>query len=110
MQETYLDGGLQVEFYSRSSGKRVSFLTADSAKIDDRTKNMLAWGHVVVIGDSSHSRLETSILHWDNKTQKLYSTEFVKITSPGEKLQGYGFESDQNLTNYKIFKVSGEQK
>jgi len=34
----------------------------------------------------------------------------VRITSPDEKLQGYGFESDLNLTNYKIYKVSGETK
>jgi hypothetical protein len=47
---------------------------------------------------------------WDNGSQKLYSTEFVTITSPNEKIQGYGFESDQNLTNYKIFKVSGVKK
>lgn len=109
-QETFLDDSLNVEFFSRSSNKRVSYLTADSAKIDDRTRNMLAWGKVVVIGDSTHTKLETSVLHWDNKTQKLFTTEFVKISSPREHLEGYGFESDQNLNNYKIFRVSGVQK
>lgn len=108
--ETLIDSGLWVEFMSKTSGYRISLLTADSAKIDDRTKNMLARGNVVVVNDSDGTKLETSLLEWDNTTQKLYSTEFVKISSPFEKLQGWGFESDQNLKNYKILKVSGVQK
>lgn len=109
-QETLLDGGLEVEFMSKESGKRVSLLTADSARIDDRTKNMLAMGDVVVTSDSTNTRLETSLLEWNNSTQRLYSTEFVRITSPYEILTGYGFESDQHLTNYKILRVSNIQR
>lgn len=108
--ETFVDENIRVEFYSKDGKNRVSLLTADSAKVDDRTKDMIAWGKVIVIADSSGTVLETNVLMWDNKNQKLYSTEFVTITSPNEKLQGYGFESDQNLSNYKIFKVRGVQK
>jgi len=71
---------------------------------------MHAYGHVVAINDSARTRMETSILFSNNKTEKFYSTEFVKVVSPKERIQGYGFESDQNLNNYKIFRVSGEQK
>lgn len=109
-KETLLDSGLKVVFFSSETGKRASVLTADSARIDDVTKDMMAMGNVVVISDSNQTRLETELLMWKNKDEKLYSTEYVKITSPDEKLQGYGFESDLNLTNYKIFKVSGETK
>ncbi len=109
-QETLLDSGLQVDFYSRKSGGRGSVLTANNARIDDQTGNMLARGDVVVISDSNNTKLETSVLEWNDKTQKLYSTEFVKITSPNEIITGYGFESDQNLTNYTIHKVSGYQR
>lgn len=108
--ETLLDSGVTCEFLSQKTGKRSSYLTADSARIDDRTKNMLARGHVVVISDSTNTKLETSLLMWDNQAQKLYSTEYVRITSPEERLQGYGFESDLYLNNYKIMKVSGEKK
>lgn len=107
--ETLLDSNVQVEFMSRASGKRLSLLTADSAVIDDRTKNMTARGHVVVVADSSATTLQTPLLMWDNATQKLHSTEFVHIESPTEIIEGYGFESDQNLKNYKIYKVSGIQ-
>ncbi len=108
--ETLMDGGFQVDFMSKLSGKRVSILTADSARVDDRTKDMLATGNVVVIGDSSKTKLETSVLSWNNKTQKLFTTAFVKITRPNETITGYGLESDQYLIKYKIFKVSGVQR
>ncbi len=109
-QETVLDRGVQVDFLTKKTGERESKLTADSAKIDDRTKDMLASGNVVVIADSTNTKLETPVLEWNNEERKLYSTEFVRITSPSETIEGYGFESNLSLTNYKIFKVSGTQK
>lgn len=109
-KKTYLDGHVKVEFFSAETGQRTTLMTADSAEIDDGTRNMLARGNVVIYSDSSRTKVETSVLHWDNKTQMFYSQEFVKIDSPKEKIQGYGFESDQTLKNNKIYKVSGEQK
>jgi LPS export ABC transporter protein LptC len=108
--ETFLDGHLKVEFFSKETGLRASVLTADSARIDDKTKNMHSWGHVLVIADSSNTRLESEELNWDQATKKFFSQKFVKITSPTELIQGSGFESDQNLKNYKIYKSSGEKK
>lgn len=106
-QETFLDDNVLVEFFSKEDKSRVSKLSSDSARIDDVSKNMTARGNVVVVSDSSGNRLETSILHWNNSTQKIYSNEFVKIWTRNEIITGYGFESDQNLDNYKINKVSG---
>jgi LPS export ABC transporter protein LptC len=107
---TILRGGLSVEFLSKESKKRLSLLTADSAVVDEKTKNMTAFGHVVVVSDSSQSRLETEVLNWDNARQKVYSKEFVRITSPLESVTGVGFESDIYLHNYVIYKVSGEKR
>lgn len=108
--ETLLDGEVVVEYMSKYSGERISLLTADSARIDDKTKDMIAWGDVFVKSDSSQTTLRTEVLQWENKTRKFYSTEYVEIRSPSEDLNGYGFESDQNLKNYKVFQVSGERK
>lgn len=109
-KKTYFEGNVKADFFSSKLKQRVSWLTSDSAEVDDNTKDMLAKGNVVVVSDSNNTRLETSILHWDNKTQKLFSTEFVTITSPQEDIRGWGFESDINLTHYRIFKVSGEHR
>ena len=108
--ETILDSGVECEFLSKSSQKRVSLLTADSVVIDDVTKNMLAGGHVYIYSDSSRTKVNTSFIQWNQSTMKLYSTEYVSIHRPNESLQGYGFESDQYLTNYTIFRPRGEQR
>ena len=106
--ETYLDSGVTVEFLSKTTGKRVSILTADSARIDEKTNDMMAGGNVVVIADSSGTVLRTELLMWSEKRRKLHTTKFVDIRSPQEEIQGYGFESDQYLKNYVIYKVSGK--
>lgn len=105
--ETFLDDNIRIDFFSQYNGARISKLVADSARIDDITKNMIARGNVVVTSDSSGNKLETTVLEWNNGTQKIYSNEFVKITTRNEIITGYGFESDQKLDNYKIHKVSG---
>lgn len=107
--ETFLDSSLKVTFFERNSSE-TSILTADSARIDDRTKNMLARGNVVVVAESKGRKLETEMLEWDNLRQKIYSTVFVTITTPTEIINGFGFESDPNLNEYKINRVSGIQK
>jgi LPS export ABC transporter protein LptC len=108
--ETYLDGNVMVEFFSKESGKRISVLTSDSAKIDDKTRDMFSWGNVKVVSDSSQTTLESPQLNWNQTTRKLYSDKYVHIVSPTENIQGSGFESDQSLKNYRIFKPSGEKK
>lgn len=108
--ETELVDSIRVEFYSKSTGRRASVLTADSAKINDKTKDMYAFGRVIVVSDSPKTVLRTSLLEWKNRTQKIYSNEYVEIIRPDEEIRGYGFESDVNLTNYRIYKVSGVKK
>ncbi len=106
-KETLLDSNVKVEFYK--NGNNVSTLTSKKAKIDDRTKNMLAMGDVVVVSHEAPRTLKTEVLEWDEVKQRIYSTEFVEITTEREIIKGYGFESDPNLTDYKLHKVSGIQ-
>ncbi len=107
---TILKQNINVMFFAKESMKIISTLTADSVVIDDNTKNMTAYGNVKVKSDSTYTTLETKLLQWDNKTRKLFTPEYVKVTSPNEILQGYGFESDEKLSYYKIFKAKGEQR
>lgn len=109
-QETLLEGGLKVEFADEKTGEIGSVLTADSGRIDDKTKDMFAFGDVVVVSKKRRTRLDTDLLMWNNSEKKLYSTEFVRIDSPEEIIEGYGFESDLQLENYVIKRVSGEKK
>ncbi len=101
---TLIDSGAKVDFYKDE--KIVSTLTGRRAKIDDRTKDIEIYDSINVVNYEG-SELKTEKLLWTNKTQRVSSDEFVKINTPTESIEGVGFESDQNLKNYKIFKVSG---
>ncbi|HPD32852.1 MAG TPA: LPS export ABC transporter periplasmic protein LptC [Bacteroidota bacterium] len=106
---TDIKDGLEVEYFSKNSGKRLGILTSREGWIDDITKDMFAKGNVVLFVDSSQMRLETNFLAWDAKKELIHTDEYVKITTPTELLEGYGFESDINLTHYKIYKIKGRQ-
>ena len=101
-----LDGNVKVVFYSKTGRSNV-VLTAEEVKIDDITKNMFAKGNVVVVSDSTHTRLETQELSWNNLNKKIHSDVAVTINTPREIINGVGLESDEQLRNYKIFKVTG---
>ncbi len=105
---TLLSESVTVYFYNEI-GQQTSIMTSNEGKVDEATNNLEVYGHVVVISDDS-TRLQTAKLFWDNRRKLIHTPEFVTIISPKEKMQGTGFESDQQLRNYKIFKVSGEAK
>jgi LPS export ABC transporter protein LptC len=101
---TLIDSGATVDFFKNKV--KVSTLTGKRGKIDDKTKDIEVYDSVVVINNEG-SELRTQKLLWNNKLQKVSSDEFVRIKTPSETIEGVGFESDQSLKNYKIFKVSG---
>jgi len=105
-EETHLSEGIVVRFYD-SDGSESSVLTAERGRVYDGTRNLEASENVLVVASDS-TRLRTQTLYWDNQKQLIHTQEFVRIHSPKERLQGYGFESDQHLRRYRIFKVSGE--
>lgn len=106
--KTYLGDSIRVDFFN-DDGQHTSYLTADSGIVDNNTNNLEAIGHVYVHSDSGTS-LWTQELFWNNKTQKVTSDVFVKIVSPREEIEGVGFRSNRDLTDYRIFNVKGEAK
>ncbi|MGE5315763.1 MAG: LPS export ABC transporter periplasmic protein LptC [Acidobacteriota bacterium] len=102
---THLDSGVHVDFFDEY-GRHSTVLTSQKGSVDESTNNLEAVGNVVVRSDSGVV-VRTEKMRWDNARQRILSDEFVRITSPTEQLQGRGFESDQNLRNYKIFHVTG---
>ncbi|HWP82253.1 MAG TPA: LPS export ABC transporter periplasmic protein LptC [Bacteroidota bacterium] len=104
--ETHLSEGITVHFFDEQ-GKETSVLTAEAGKVDDVTNNLEARGNVVVVSSDS-TVLRTSVLFWNNGSKLIHTAEFVDIVSPKEKIQGKGFEADQGLKNYRIFRVTGE--
>jgi LPS export ABC transporter protein LptC len=101
---TLVDSGAVVDFFKK--GVYASTLTALRGKIYDITKDVEVYENVKLVSPDG-SLLTTNKLLWVNKTQRIKTDDFVHIKTPKEDIQGYGFESDQSLTNYVIYKVSG---
>lgn len=101
---TIIDSGAVVDFFKE--GKNVSTLTGQKGTVFDDTKN-IEMQDSVKIKSIEGNELITQKLLWTNKTRRVSSEEYVKITTAKEIIEGIGFESDQELKNYTIYKVTG---
>ena len=98
--------GIKVVFYSTNGGAS-STMTADVATRYDKT-NEIHIRNNVVWESYSGERLETEELIWQERKEKVYSNRFVKIQKPDEVIYGYGFEANQEFTEWTINAVEGE--
>src|SRR6267378_1996071 len=91
---------IQIEFFD-SEGKRYSTLVADQGLVDQRTNNLTAIGKVRVVTETG-VHMETDSLRWVNRTEKIMSDAFVRVTRKEDVVTGYGFESDPNLDHFHL--------
>jgi LPS export ABC transporter protein LptC len=97
--------GLHANFYNDRLEVK-SKLDANYGIRYERDQRMEARKNVVVINEKG-DRLDTEHLIWDERKEKLFSDDFVKITTKDEIIFGNGFEANQDFTKYKIFNIKG---
>ncbi len=102
-KETFMDENIKVDFFDQNQ-IRTTILTSKKGRVDETTNNLFANDSVIVYNDSV--TIKTEEMMWRNKDRKIVSDKFVTVISPKEKIQGYGFESDQSLKNYVIYNVT----
>jgi LPS export ABC transporter protein LptC len=102
-RETFLDQNIKVDFYDQNEVQTTT-LTSVKGRVDETTNNLFAIDSVVVSSDSV--TIKTDEMMWRNTDRKIVSDKFVTVISPQEEIQGYGFESDQNLNNYVIYNIT----
>ncbi len=103
-KETLLDSNIRVEFYNDEE-IHTTTLTSKRGRVDEKTNNLYAIDSVVAVNDSGIV-ITSDEMMWRNKDRKIVSEKYVTIVSPKEKIEGYGFESDQNLRNYIIYNIT----
>lgn len=103
-RETLLDDGIEVDFFDDDEVITTN-LTSKRGRVDDSTSDIWAIDSVVVISNDG-TTITTDELMWRNSDSRILSDKFVTIVSPKEKIQGYGFESDQGLKNYVIYNIT----
>ncbi|SVA03165.1 uncharacterized protein METZ01_LOCUS56019, partial [marine metagenome] len=101
-----LEGNVDADFFSTEE-EHMSNLKSERAFVYEETDNLLAIGNVVVVSDSGVT-LFTDSLYWDNKLEKITSNDTIMLTTEmDDTLYGVGFESDVDLTHWKIIKPWG---
>ena len=105
-QEIILNGNVDVDFFSDDE-EHMSNLKSESAFVYEGNDNLLAIGNVIVKSDSGVT-LFTDSLFWDNQSEKINSNDTVMLaTELNDTLYGIGFESDIDLTRWKILNPWG---
>ena len=98
--------GVYVEFYKSGTTQIESTLKADYG-VRYESKNLVEVRKNVIVVNSIGEKLETEKLTWNERTGKIYTDQFVKITRKREVLYGEGLEASQKFNSYKILKLKG---
>ncbi len=94
-------------YFFNEKNKNISKLTADTARIDESNNNFNANGNVVVVSDSGLT-LKSKTLYWDHHYSIVVTSDSVQFTTKErDTLYGVGFESDMDLSHWKIIKPTG---
>jgi len=103
---TEFPDGVIVEKYDKNM-EITSKISSDYAQYFDKKRQWIAKNNVVVINQNNDS-LKTEELIWEEKDKKIHSDKFVTIIRAEQIINGIGFESDQNLTDWQIKEVTGD--
>ena len=100
--------GIEVEFLGERGGVS-SRMTAKNAIRYEKENKVTIRDSVVWIGHKNE-RLETEELIWEEEEDRVFTNKFVTIIREEEIIYGYGFESNQEFTHYKINAIEGRIK
>lgn len=81
-------------------------IKADTAYYYDKQKLWDLRGHVS-IRNQKGEKFDTEQLYWNQNTEKVYSDKFIHIEQEDKIITGYGFNSNQQFTDYVIRNTAG---
>lgn len=61
----------------------------------------------VNVRNTKGEKFLTNQLFWNQRLQKIYSDSFIHIERDGKVIEGYGFESNEQMTRYHVLRVAG---
>lgn len=101
----YFPKGIYVEKFDTLFHAEAS-IQADTAYYYDKKGLWKLIGNVE-IESLQGEHFETSLLFWNQKEEKVYSDKYIRIEQEDKIITGIGFESNQDMTQYKIFNSQG---
>ena len=104
--ELKLTDNVNVDLYD-DNYQHSSLITSNYAFVSETENKVNAFGDVIVAADNGQ-QLWTDSLLWDNKADKIFTNASLTFISGNlDTLYGTGFESNIDLTNWKITKPRG---
>ena len=105
--EQEFPSGVHVEFFDPEE-KPTAWMDARYAMRRPNDKIIIARDSVVLYNNVG-SRIESSELIWDERTQTLSTDRFVQIIRPpADTIYSYGFKTNQDFTEYELYSVEGD--
>lgn len=105
-RRTVNDAHVRAELFDSDSDASTT-IEADEIRFFETDHRFEARGSVVV-RTSSQRTLETEFLVWRENDRRVVAPGFVRIVSPKEDMQGYGFDADENLESFSLQRVTGQ--
>lgn len=103
--ETEMRQGITAYFYE-SNGRVTSYIKSKYAIRNERERTLIARKDVIVINNKGDT-LRTEELIWDEKTDRIFSEKFVKISSPDRIILGSGLESNTAFSKFRVLNITG---
>jgi LPS export ABC transporter protein LptC len=100
--------GVKIDFLEPNLSVR-STIVAKKA-IRQQEKGQITVRDSVIMTTVKQEKLETEELIWDEKTGKIFTEKFVKVTQPSEVVYGFGLEAEQDFSYWKIKVPKGRIK
>lgn len=97
--------GLKADFFDENH-RQTSKLTAKYGE-QSMKERIVHLKDSVRVWNYKKELLETNELTWDENNKTIASTKFVRITTPTQIIEGVGFKSNLDFTDWEIYEVSG---
>ena len=62
----------------------------------------------VLVKNLKNETFKTSLLFWDQRAHRIYSSAYMEIDGETRKLSGYNFSSNEQMTDYIIHSSKGQ--
>jgi len=99
--------GMHVVFYD-DNGRERATVTADGGRMNQRTQEMVARGHVVLIVAADGRKIQSAELNYDPNRDRIWSdSATVQTEANGVVTRGSSFESDIEFKHVRIRDIRG---
>ncbi|MDR2927090.1 MAG: LPS export ABC transporter periplasmic protein LptC [Cytophagaceae bacterium] len=106
-EDPIIDFPRGLHFFSYNNNGEIESQIKSNTAVYYQKKELWELRNSVEAVNAKGDVLNTELLFWDTKKKRIYSDQYVKMTTADDIYTGYGFESDESMEVYTIKKFSG---